>query len=501
MPDGSTCFYAPNDATLADLDGDGSMEIILKWDPSNSKDNSHAGFTGSVFVDAYKTNGTFLWRIDLGPNIRAGAHYTQIIACDLDGYGPAEVIMKTADGTKDATGKTIGDPRKDYREGAEGQTNNRPGIIINGPEYLTVFKGATGEAVYTTQYEPGRGNIEDWGDNYANRSDRFLAAAAHLGSTELSVIMCRGYYTRAVLVTYDWDGRQLNKRWTFDTDQPQYTTFASQGNHNLRIADVDFDGYDEITYGSMAIDHNGTPLYNTHMGHGDAMHLTAFNPDTTALQVWDCHENRRDGTDFRDARTGKVIFKIPSNRDVGRCMAADIDPQNRGLEMWSSASGGIRNIKGEIVNEHPEMLPVNMAVWWDGDLLRELLDHETILKYNYKTGRCEPLEHFENCSFNNGSKSNPCLAADIIGDWREEIITRTDDNKTLRIYTTTTPTPYRFHTFLEDRTYYLSIVTQNIAYNQPTQPGFYFGAEIEQTTGLFRGYQFGKQPQTKQHKQ
>lgn len=492
MPDGSSCSYVANDASAGDVDGDGEMEIVLKWDPTNSKDNSHSGFTGTVFLDAYKMDGRRLWRIDLGRNIRAGAHYTQFMVYDLDGDGSAEVVAKTADGTVDGRGKVIGDPEADYRVGVGDTLPGRKGYIASGPEFLTVFSGRTGEALQTIDYIPPRGRLDDWGDNYANRSERYLAAVAYLDGQHPSVVMCRGYYTRSVLAAFDWDGRQLKSRWVFDTDSARWASYAGQGNHNLRVADVDGDGCDEITYGSCAIDHDGTGLYNTGMGHGDALHLTAFDPSSDRLQVWDCHENRRDGSDFRDAATGKVIFQLPSGKDVGRCMAADIDPTNYGVEMWSSASGGIRNIKGEVVCDSPKGLPVNMAVWWDGDLLREMLDHETVSKYDWTARECRPLAKFDGCSFNNGTKSNPCLQGDIVGDWREEVVVRTADSKALRVYVSPLPTAYRFHTFLEDRPYRLSIVTENVAYNQPTQPGFYFGADLEGSGKLFRGYQFGK---------
>ena len=492
MPDGSSCSYVANDASAGDVDGDGEMEIVLKWDPTNSKDNSHSGFTGTVFLDAYKMDGRRLWRIDLGRNIRAGAHYTQFMVYDLDGDGSAEVVAKTADGTVDGRGKVIGDPEADYRVGVGDTQPGRKGYIASGPEFLTVFSGRTGEALQTVDYIPPRGRLDDWGDNYANRSERYLAAVAYLDGRHPSVVMCRGYYTRSVLAAFDWDGRQLTSRWMFDTDSARWASYAGQGNHNLRVADVDGDGCDEITYGSCAIDHDGTGLYNTGMGHGDALHLTAFDPSSDRLQVWDCHENRRDGSDFRDAATGKVIFQLPSGKDVGRCMAADIDPTNYGVEMWSSASGGIRNIKGEVVCDSPKGLPVNMAVWWDGDLLREMLDHETVSKYDWTARECRPLAKFDGCSFNNGTKSNPCLQGDIVGDWREEVVVRTADSKALRVYVSPLPTAYRFHTFLEDRSYRLSIVTENVAYNQPTQPGFYFGADLEGSGKLFRGYQFGK---------
>ena len=366
-------FYNANDAVMADLDGDGQMEIVLKWDPSNSKDNSHSGITSPTILEALRLDGTPMWRVNLGPNIRSGAHYTPFIVADLDGDGCAELLVRTSDGTIDGTGSVLGDPNANHVRQPDTQAyqaNNNPGeqfrgpgwpnnmdrkaarggFIYKGPEWVTCFDGRTGRALSTVDYIPERGELRGWGDNYANRSDRFLAACGYLDGEHLSAIFCRGYYTRTGITAYDFDGKELSVRWAFDTNTPEWRRYAGQGNHNLRIGDVDGDGCDEITYGSMALDHDGTGLYNTGMGHGDAMHLTAFFPNDEALQLWDCHENKRDGSDFRDARTGKVLFQILSNKDVGRCMAADIDPNSPGLEMWSSASGGICNIRGEVID-------------------------------------------------------------------------------------------------------------------------------------------------------
>ncbi|WP_288359833.1 rhamnogalacturonan lyase [uncultured Bacteroides sp.] len=493
-PSGQSYFYAPNDASIGDVDGDGEYEIILKWDPSNAHDNSHDGYTGPVIFDCYKLDGKHLWRIDLGKNVRAGAHYTQFMVYDLDGDGRAEVVMKTGDGTMDGKGKMIGNPDADYREaGTFDKKRNRlvnQGRILKGKEYLTVFSGLTGEALHTIDYIPERGNLMDWGDDRANRSDRFLACVAYLDGIHPSVVMCRGYYTRTVLAAFDWDGKDLKQRWVFDSNNPGCEDYAGQGNHNLRVGDVDGDGCDEIIYGSCAIDHDGKGLYSTKMGHGDALHLTHFDPSHKGLQVWDCHENKRDGSTYRDAATGEVLFQIKSNTDVGRCMAADIDPTCPGVEMWSLASGGIRSVKGEVVKERVRGLSCNMAVWWDGDLLRELLDKNIVSKYNWEKGICERIAVFEGALSNNGTKATPCLQGDIIGDWREEVLLRTADNTALRLYVSTIPTDYRFHTFLEDPVYRISIATQNVAYNQPTQPGFYFGPELKGT--VFRGCKIPK---------
>ena len=487
-PDGRQYRYSANDASVGDVDGDGQYEIILKWDPSNSHDNAHDGYTGPTLFDCYRLDGTLLWRINLGINIRSGAHYTPFIVYDLDGDGKAEMIVRTSDGTIDSKGKVIGDPEADYRH----KGPDRIGRILTGKEYITVFNGLTGEAMDTKPYIPERGAPKGWGDNKANRSDRMLAAVGYLDGKKASAIFCRGYYTRSVLAAWDWDGHELKSRWVFDTNNPEWASYAGQGNHNLRVADVDGDGCDEITYGSMAVDHDGRGLYNTGMGHGDAIHLMAFDPKSRELQVWDCHENRRDGSDFRNARTGEVIFQVPSTSDVGRAMAADIDPTNPGVEMWSADSHGIRNIKGEIINiakdaDDPQhhnylmlggrWLPMNFGIWWDGDLLREMLDRGRVSKYNRQNHTIEDIVTFPGIVFNNGTKSNPCLAADILGDWREEVIARTPDSSELRIFVSPIPTDYRINCLMEDIPYRLSTATQNVGYNQPSEPGFYLGPD------------------------
>lgn len=473
-PLGEHYDYAPNDCSVGDVDGDGEYEIVVKWNPSNAHDTSQSGYTGNVFFDCYRLDGSFLWRIDLGKNIRAGAHYSPFLVYDLDGDGRAELMVKTADGTRDGLGHCIGDSTADWVNTGEPQRRQQ-GHVLSGSEYLTVFSGLTGEALATVPYVPERGDCHDWGDDYGNRSERYLACIAYLDGKHPSAVMCRGYYTRTVLAAWDWDGHELRSHWTFDSDSPKYHDCAGQGNHNLRVADVDLDGCDEIVYGSMTIDHDGSLLYNTHMGHGDALHLMAFYPDSTELQVWDVHENRRDGSELRDARTGRVIFQIPSSKDVGRGMAADIMAENEGVEMWSSDSHGLRNVRGEVVDATAR-IPMNSAVWWDGDRLRELLDHERIWKYVSTEHRCRVIEDFsEDCAFNNGSKSNPCLSADLLGDWREEVVVRTRTNDELRIYTTLIPTPHRITCLMQDIPYRLSVATENVGYNQPPEVGYYLG--------------------------
>ena len=483
-PDSVEYTYTANDCSIGDVDGDGQYEIFLKWDPTNSKDNSHHGFTGNVYIDCYTLEGKRLWRIDLGKNIRAGAHYTQFMVYDFDGDGRCEMMCKTADGTMDAAGKVIGDAAKDWRRHAPTSTNpnrrklegRQMGRILDGPEYLTVFDGQTGRALQTVDYVPARGKVSSWGDMHGNRVDRFLAGVAYLDGVHPSAVFCRGYYTRTVIAAWDWNGKELKQHWVFDTDQPEWNSYAGQGNHNLRICDVDGDGCDEITYGSMAVDHDGRGLYNTGFGHGDAIHLVP-EPDGK-LYIWDCHENKRDGVDLRDARTGKVIFQTPSPKDVGRALAADIDPTHPGHELWSIADKHIYNTKGEVIlDTMPSKLSINFAIWWDGDLCRELMDRNGVYKYNHEKSKIERITQFKDCSANNYTKQTPCLQADILGDWREEVIMRTKENDELRIFVSTMPTQYRITCLEEDIPYRISVATQNVGYNQPPEPGFYIGPD------------------------
>lgn len=468
-PVGERYRYSANDGSAADLDGDGRYEIILKWDPSNSKDNAHDGYTGNVYIDAYTLDGEMLWRIDLGRNIRAGAHYTQFIVYDLDLDGKAELVVKTADGTVDGEGNVIGDPNADYR--------NANGRILTGPEYLTVFDGETGRALATIDYKPPRGSVGSWGDGYGNRSDRFLAGVAYLDGVRPSVIMARGYYTRTVLVAYNWENGELKEVWTFDTNDGLYT-WTGQGNHQLSVADVDYDGKQEIIYGAITIDHDGRGLYNTRLGHGDALHVADHDPDRVGLEIWAVHESvpHQAGMNLRDARTGEVLWGKPTDYDVGRGVAANIDPRYRGSETWASRSL-LMDIDG---NEISRTVPtMNFAIWWDGDLQRELLDGTTISKYDWERDAIVTLLSPRGVASNNGSKATPTLQADLFGDWREEVIWRSEDSSELRIYTTTDLTEHRLYTLMHDPMYRVAIAWQNVAYNQPPHPSFYVGEDME----------------------
>ena len=482
--------YSPGDISPGDLDGDGDYELIVHM-TGVGRDNSQKGMTDAPIFHAYKMDGTLLWSINLGKNIREGAHYTQFLVYDFDGDGRAEVVMKTADGTIDGIGKVIGDATADHR--------NADGHIVRGPEFLTVFDGLTGAVLTTTNYWPSRHPSkqdptpdemkEIWGDGRANRSERYLACVAYLDGIHPSFVMCRGYYTRSTLAAYDWQNGKLSQRWLFDSDDstPGNLDYRGQGNHSVSTGDVDGDGCDEIIYGAAVIDNDGKGLYSTGLGHADAMHFSDLDPSHPGLEVFNIQERFSDaGMNFRDAKTGEILWRVASVKaDVsggdkgegpGRGVSFNVDPRYTGNECWAFGAQmkGIWNAQGKKISETTPA-SCNFAVWWDGDLLRELLDKNRVMKWDWEAEKVVPLLVANECMSNNGTKSTPGLSADLFGDWREEVILRTTDNKSLRIFTSTIPTTHRFVTLMQDPIYRLSVAWQNVAYNQPPHPGFYIG--------------------------
>ncbi|MFY7839773.1 MAG: rhamnogalacturonan lyase, partial [Lacibacter sp.] len=468
-----------------DVDGDGVYEVFVHM-TGRGRDNSQAGITDPPIIHCYKLDGTFLWEINLGKNIREGAHYTQFMVYDLDGDGKAEIAMKTADGSIDGKGTVIGDSTKDYR--------NQRGYVLSGPEFLTVFNGLTGAAISTVNYDPPRYPTSlnptefelksMWGDGYGNRMDRFLACIAYLDGKHPSLVMCRGYYTRTVLAAWDLKDGKLVKRWTFDSALPGNEKYGGQGNHNLSVTDVDGDVKDEIVYGQMTIDDNGKGLYTTGIGHADALHVSDLDPSRPGLEVFSIQEKFGDaGANFRDAKTGEVIWKKASvaagddGEGPGRGLALDIDPRYPGYECWVAGAGirGLFDNKGNVIADKTP--PCNMGIYWDGDALSEVLNGVNISKWDYINSSMVKLFDGRDfgCVSNNGTKANPCLSADLFGDWREEIVCRTADSKELRIYSTAIPTDIKLYTLMHNPQYRVSIAWQNVAYNQPPHVSYYLG--------------------------
>lgn len=522
--------YSPNDCSVGDVDGDGEYEIFVKWDPSNSQDNSNNGKTDNVYIDCYKLDGTKLWRIDLGVNIRAGAHYTQFQVYDYNGDGKAEMMCKTAPGSKDGQGNYVNQVATDEIIKAANNTKDHrtsAGRINSGHEYLTIFNGETGAAIHTIAYYPNRNakaelseaaGTYNWDDrsgkndkgDYGNRGERYLAATAYLDGPghNPSGIFCRGYYTFAHVWAVDFNGQQLKTRWLHSSDSrttyklrdadgnqktlkgnvctsglKRYTMYAN-GNHNMSIADVDGDGKDEIIWGSAALDDDGKILYSVGFGHGDAIHLADLDPDRPGLELFDVHEEKGDyAWDIHDAATGEILFKGgPKGQDNGRGLAADIISSNRGYEFWSSY-GGPENATDR--NQNPfsaqtgkqvisQKASMNFRIYWDGDMQDELFDGTTISHWNGSSYTTTALGNYNASQSCNSTKATPNLLADLFGDWREEVILwSANDNATLNIFTTNTPTPYRVPTLMHDHTYRMGICWQNTAYNQPPHLGYY----------------------------
>ena len=551
--------YTPNDMSVGDVDGDGQYELFVKWDPSNSHDNSQSGKTDNVYIDCYKiangevsddrlTNCQLLWRIDLGKNIRAGAHYTQFMVYDFDNDGKAEMMCKTATGSKDGQGNYVNQAATDAAIKGHNNTTdyrNSDGHVLSGPEYLTVFDGLTGKALHTTWYLPGRagtgsktstergdelGKVSTfpsgfWGDNYGNRSERYLAAVAYINGADKPAcgIFCRGYYTQAYVWAVSFDGTRLHTEWlhcspsntqwlvfaskwaegqagltyTIDGDQikriPIKTastntsgrsggsnTLYGNGNHNMSIADVDGDGCDEILWGSAALNNDGTLLYATGFGHGDAIHVGKMIPEKDGYQVFQVHEASPYGWDLHDAKSGEILFSSTGSDDNGRGLAADLTGKD-GWEFWSSNNRNPRSATTgkEVISKS---CSVNFRIYWDGSIQDQLLDggygNETVKITKYQGGNFATVIEMGN-SYNNPqtcntTKRTPCLQADIFGDWREELILWNLNNPAeVNIYTTWTPTNYAVPTLMHDHTYRMGIAWQNTAYNQPPHLGYY----------------------------
>ncbi|MFF2454317.1 rhamnogalacturonan lyase [Isoptericola sp. NPDC058082] len=608
-PLGESITYSANDASVADLDGDGALEIVVKWYPSRAKDVSQKGYTGNTYFDAYELDGTQLWRIDMGVNVRSGAHYTQFPVYDFDGDGTAEVMMKTAPGTKVTTyrhgkpaneryvpiskadrkaGVTNDDdyrwsaadyadhlvelfqgwtdepevasgqwpatieaalgiePRYDYPlseadarelvdyyvdEWAPARSDRNDlrtfdGFVVSGPEYLTVFDGRSGKPLDTVDYEPGR--TDDglrWGDyewtriEPGNRVDRFLSGVAYLDGEHPSAIFARGYYTRAAIVAYDWDGKRISTRWTADSGfkpmnnpfldsdnkgvQPdpdnELTQLWGQGFHSLSAADVDGDGKQEIVYGAATLDDDGTLLYSSsdtlpegssnpgataNLGHGDAMHVTDIDPARPGLEIWTCHEGGAGvpyGSVLRDAATGEALFGAFSGRDTGRCLTGDVDP-TPGIEVWASMpdgtdASGLLSATGEQLRATTP--GTNQTVRWAADGTTQIVTGSREETPRIVDGDGTVRRTLDGTLTNNDTKGNPSLVADVLGDWREEVLVRTADSSALRIYTSTEVSTTKMYTLLHDPQYRAEVARQQTTYNQPSYPGFYLASDTD----------------------
>jgi rhamnogalacturonan endolyase len=472
-------IYNAHDASLGDADGDGQYEIFMLWQPNDARDNSQAGITSDVFIDAMRLDGTLLWRINLGPNMRAGEHYNQFVVIDADGDGRAEMGIKTAPGTRDGTGQFLSKgPASDDDDSAifRGET----GYVLTGPEYFTVFDGATGQELATAAYHVLRGRVADWGDDYGNRLDRYLATAAWVDASGLpSFVMARGYYTRTTLGAWNWRDGQLTQLWVFDSNATPRDAagnpYTGQGAHSSSVANVDDDPQQEIVYGQMTVDNDGTGKCSTGLNHGDALHVGDFILDRPGLESFmPAEDPSKPYYTLRDPNTCEILQQSDqTGADVGRGVAADVLASNPGAEFWASNGVGLTSATTGRLLGGPQPGAVNFLIWWDADETREIENGTTVSKVGAGT-----LLQCMQCASNNGSKSVPTLVADLIGDWREEVIWREANNSALRIYTTLDLTERRIYTLMHDPQYRAAVSWQNAAYNQPPHPSFHIGADM-----------------------
>lgn len=599
-PAGEQFTYTVNDMSIGDIDGDGEYEYFVKWDPTNSHDVSHRGYTGHCYIDCYKLSGRLLWRLDMGNNIRAGAHYTQFMVFDFNGDGKAEMSVKTAPGTcitlynEDGSVKSksfVTLPERDIKKGISHEDNyvcsaadyrthitelfknwhKHPevvrgqwpssleecfgiakqyqyplsdsdaekltdyffdvyapsrspknelkkfeGFIYEGPEYMTMFSGA-GEEIETIDFPFPR--VDDglmWGD-YAwnriepcNRVDRFLSGVAYLDGERPYLIVCRGYYTRACVAAYSFFDNHFKEKFITDSgfvpmknpfkgtgelldgSNPLYGPLAGQGNHSLAAADIDGDGCHEILYGGAAIDQDGSILYSSaapmegsggkpvKFGHGDAMHTAKIDPDRPGLQTFNVFEGGSSvpyGFALRDAATGEVLFGEKADCDLGRCMIGALDPDRRGLQVWVNKT---LSCTGE--DTGIPLMGTNQSIRWAADMTTQILDgndifgtHAGVINDSRRGAMLIP----EGMATNNGTKGNPCLVADLFGDWREELILRKKDNSAIRIYTNTEITTHKLFTLMHDIQYRCGVAWQNNCYNQPCYTKFYFAPDTD----------------------
>jgi hypothetical protein len=462
--------YSANDGATGDLDGDGKLDIVLKWDPSNSHDNAQSGVTGNVYIDGYTLAGKKLFRIDLGPNIRAGAHYTQMSVADFDGDGKAELAVKTAPGTKDGTGAYLStgpaasdDDSAVYRNGS--------GYILTGPEYVTVFAGDTGKELATVDYPVPRGNVGDWGDTYGNRVDRFNGGIAFVKENGVatgrpSIIQGRGYYTRLTVSSLTYRDGVLAKNWVFDGDAAGNSKANGGGDHSEMAADTDGDGGQEIITGATTIDSAGTFKCSTGQGHGDAMHIGELVVGK-GISVFTVHETVGGG-DCHDGATCTMYFNKTGGGDNGRGAADYVGVGDETAASCSSSHTGNLNCgTGATVTPNAGS---NFLIYWDADEWRELENGTSITKVGGGT-----LLSCTECGSCNSTKSTPTLTADLIGDWREELVLRESSNAALRVFTTTDVTKRRIYTLMHDPTYRAQVAFENSAYNQPPHVGFHIG--------------------------
>lgn len=522
----ATYSFFPADCSTGDVDGDGEYEIIVKW-TSSERDVGSPGdpaYSGTVHLAAYKLDGTKLWKndIELGKNVYSSAHTVQFLVYDFDGDGKSEVMCQTSLGSKDGQGKYVSNAAQNDEEikaitDEENSTADYRGYgrITEGKEFLTVFNGETGVAMDTINLPTTRGseNGVDYGDDFGNRSNRFVSDIAYLDGEKPYAIYLRGYYfgrngkQRTSIAGISWDGTALSPTYRFDTQKGQEGyydgayQYVGNGNHNCTVADVDNDGKDEFITGALCMEVNDDnefrPKWCTYLQHGDALHIGNYDPTHTGFEFFTVHEdsgtNSLSGNDITldfgmsviDAETGNIMFHEGASADTGRGVMANVGAGGY-YQIWSAKNSARQSNGGTDFTTATSLTgrntpSMNFRIFWDGDLYDNLLDGANITDWNGRNMSNIFSAGNYNCVSINGTKANPSLQADLFGDWREEVVYPTSDGTALRVFSTTDTTDYKIKTLMQDPVYRSGVAAEQTAYNQPPHVGFYMGKEVFET--------------------
>ena len=522
----ATYSFFPADCSTGDVDGDGEYEIIVKWTSSEHDVGSPGdpAYSGTVHLAAYKLDGTKLWKNDiaLGKNVYSSAHTLQFLVYDFDGDGKSEVMCQTSLGSKDGQGKYVSNAAQTDEEikaitDEENSTADYRGYgrITEGKEFLTVFNGETGVAMDTINLPTTRGseNGVDYGDDFGNRSNRFVSDVAYLDGEKPYAIYLRGYYfgrngkQRTSIAGISWDGTALSPTYRFDTQKGQEGyydgayQYVGNGNHNCTVADVDNDGKDEFITGALCMEVNDDnefrPKWCTYLQHGDALHIGNYDPTHTGFEFFTVHEdsgtNSLSGNDITldfgmsviDAETGNIMFHEGASDDTGRGVMANVGAGGY-YQIWSAKNSARQSNGGTDFTTATSLTgrntpSMNFRIFWDGDLYDNLLNGANITDWNGRNMSNIFSAGNYNCVSINGTKANPSLQADLFGDWREEVVYPTSDGTALRVFSTTDTTDYKIKTLMQDPVYRSGVAAEQTAYNQPPHVGFYMGKEVFET--------------------
>ncbi len=445
---------------LADLNGDGVYDYIIRTPETNIDPGMPGDLTGKTYqIEAYLSDGTYLWTKDLGQGIEPGIWYSPFIAYDFNGDGKAEIALKAA---------------------PETVKRDEKGRVDSGEEYLSVLDGMTGKEI-------ARVNWPERNDRYGNmvRRNRNQIGMAFLDGKTPFILAARGTYKLMVVDAWMLKDNKLERVWRWDGDEENPVT-RSMGAHSMISADVDGDGRDEIFLGACALNNNGTLKWSTGLGHPDKIYITDIDPRRPGMELFLCIEPWREdgrGVCMVDAITGQPIWNIGHKTlHVGDGMVADIDASHPGLECFATEDkkGGstdkyLLSSDGKRLGSNEDVPPCRNWIWWDGDLLRETFkgDDSRWGAGSSSHGRPQNIVKWKGETLTENIEGDILMIADVVGDWREEVITALEGE--LRIYRTNIPAKDKRTTLMQDPLYRNYIAHRSMGYPQAPVPSYYLG--------------------------